>query len=300
MIVRNRWSGRQSDALSAILGEMNGIGNSIGIASAIMSVPSARSTRQSPERLNVRCVLPKKQTEQTESAERRAKRERYIFRRSNGLCVDCGEKAVENKCRCVVCGERNKDTLKDEYWFFVKMGICTKCGKYTAAPGRRKCEVCLAKDAESHMKRRESQGNKNSGHAEYMKRKREEARENGICRSCLKRKVMPGWSMCHECASKNRRKLRELHREQGHVTYTEAIENGLCTCCRHERSTHGKLCDTCYEKSMLKLEKAMQSKKTLEYRERMRRENEAIFALNRASRNRRTRSQNGTMVLNNK
>ena len=51
---------------------------------------------------------------------------------------------------------------------------------------------------------------------------------------------------------------------------------------------------------MLKLEKAMESRKTLEYRERMRRENEAIFKLNRASRDRRTRSQNGTVVLNNK
>ena len=244
--------------------------------------------------------MPKKQTEQTESAEKRAKRERYIFRRSNGLCVDCGEEAVENRCRCVECAERNKDTLKDEYWFFVKMGICTKCGKYTAAPGRRKCEVCLAKDAESHMKMREAKGKGNSNHKEYLKRRREEAKKQGICRSCLKRKVMPGWSMCHECASKNRRKLRKLHESQGHISYTEAVENGLCTCCRRERSTHGKLCDTCYEKSLIKLEKAMQSRKTLEYRERMRRENEAIFALSRASRNRRTRSQNGTVVLNNK
>ena len=279
---------------------MNGIGNSIGIALTIISAPSVRSTRQSPEKLNVRYVLQRKQIEQTENAERRAKRERYIFRRSNGLCVDCGEEAEPNKCRCVKCGERNKDTLKDEYWFFVRMGICTKCGKYTAAPGRRKCEVCLAKDAEIQMKRRESQGKKNSGHSEYMKRKREEAKKQGICRTCLKRKVMPGWSMCHDCASKNRRKLRKLHESQGHISYTEAVENGLCTCCRRERSTHGKLCDTCYEKSMLKLEKAMESRKTLEYRERMRRENEAIFALNRASRNRRTRSQNGTVVLNNK
>lgn len=300
MTVKSHWSERQYDVLSAIPEEMNGAGNSIGIALTIISVPSARSTRQSPERLNVRYVLREKQIEQTESAEKRAKRERYIFRRSNGLCVDCGEKAVENRCRCVECGERNRDALKDEYWFFVKMGICTKCGKYTAAPGRRKCEVCLAKDAESHMKKREAKGNGNSNHKEYLKRRREEAKKNGICRSCLKRKAMPGWSMCHECASKNRRKLRELHREQGHVTYTEAIENGLCTCCRHERSTHGKLCDDCYEKSLIKLEKAMQSRKTLEYRERMRRENEAIFALNRASRNRRTRSQNGTVVLNNK
>ena len=30
-----------------------------------------------------------------------------------------------------------------------EQGICTRCGKRKAAPGRKKCKLCLEKDAES-------------------------------------------------------------------------------------------------------------------------------------------------------
>lgn len=43
------------------------------------------------------------------------KRELYHYRRENGLCVNCGEPAVEGKTRCVSCAQFECAKAKSRY-----------------------------------------------------------------------------------------------------------------------------------------------------------------------------------------
>lgn len=205
-------------------------------------------------------------------------RKSYYFRKNNNLCVHCGE-PTDGTTRCERCKEMNRKNKKEEYWFLRNMGVCVSCRTHSAAPGKAKCEVCLQKDAQKYKERLKRSNNelRKENHREYMRNRRIKARENGMCVTCFNRKAVPGRKVCVECATKNRRKLTERRRAQGSISYTTAIENGLCTNCRRERAMHGKLCQTCYERMMANLELAKNAPKTIEYRKRMHRENEYIF-----------------------
>lgn len=189
-----------------------------------------------------------------------AKKRRYYLRKSQGLCVDCGEPTETGNIRCGKCRAINADTRREEYKSLKEMNLCTKCKMYTAAPGRTKCEVCLAIDAEKSARQREKDPEKEEERRikrkEYMRRKRAEAKANGMCVTCMKREAAKGFKTCLDCRQKNINAQRRISREQGRVSYEEAIDKGLCTSCRREKATHGKLCDGCYEKSLANLEKA--------------------------------------------
>lgn len=104
-----------------------------------------------------------------------AKRNEYTrgnrdFWRANHICPECGkERLFGTEKRCIACRQRqyewrqkNKQPLTDEQKAAMKnygrsvykerseQGICTRCGKRKAAPGRKKCKLCLEKDAEKH------------------------------------------------------------------------------------------------------------------------------------------------------
>jgi len=92
------------------------------------------------------------------------------FYRTNGICPVCGkEKLFGDEKQCIDCREKNrqrKTTLSEEqklkyskkfrnqqnnlYEERTKKGICTRCGKRKSAYGKKKCQICLDKDAEIH------------------------------------------------------------------------------------------------------------------------------------------------------
>ena len=100
-------------------------------------------------------------------------RENKDFYRSHGLCTKCGKNTVlGDKRTCPEClakweiynnhrtkeqQERYKNRFRTQqknlYHERKAQGICTKCGKRKAMPGRAKCGICLAKDAELHREK---------------------------------------------------------------------------------------------------------------------------------------------------
>lgn len=97
-------------------------------------------------------------------------RESRAFWRSHHICPECGkERLFGTEKICIACRQKqyewkqkSKDPLTDEqkaamrnygrsvYRERSERGICTRCGKRKAAPGRKKCKLCLEKDAEKH------------------------------------------------------------------------------------------------------------------------------------------------------
>lgn len=105
----------------------------------------------------VRCA----KCEQT-SRENAKQRERYLH--SLKRCMHCGSQdayTLAGRRYCAECSEkfresnrilyqRNKE-LRSKQWSErynqrKAAGICVKCGKHSAAPGRTRCAACLAKD----------------------------------------------------------------------------------------------------------------------------------------------------------
>ena len=74
--------------------------------------------------------------------------------------------------------------IRQEYY---SKGICFQCRKRKIEDGKKKCRVCLDKDAEVHRKRHVNQ--------------REAQVEKGMCYQCIKVKATKG-KLCEECYNK--------------------------------------------------------------------------------------------------
>ena len=82
-------------------------------------------------------------------------RDRYKFRRENGLCTDCGKPVYRNHARCYehFLREKRKDRERQEkkkkHWR--ELGLCFHCGKETV-PGKSLCPTHL-KEAQQRMEK---------------------------------------------------------------------------------------------------------------------------------------------------
>jgi hypothetical protein len=137
-------------------------------------------------------------------------RETRAFLRANRICPYCRKnKLYENEKRCCDCyikaaeyREKNKPTeeqrgryrrnfaaeRKSLYQERSEKGICTRCGKRKANPGKKKCVFCLEEDRIAHMKKRKT-GNI-----------QKERLEKGLCYFCGK--PANGNTTCPECVEK--------------------------------------------------------------------------------------------------
>lgn len=97
-------------------------------------------------------------------------RDNRSFWRANHICPVCGkERLFGTEKTCIGCRQKqyeykqkSKQPLTDEqkdamrnygrsvYKERSEQGLCTRCGKRKAAPGRKKCKLCLEKDAKRH------------------------------------------------------------------------------------------------------------------------------------------------------
>lgn len=144
-----------------------------------------------------------------------SQRDTKEFYRKNGLCTSCGKVMVlgsEKQCpECRVKRKAYRKPLSEEqkekynknfkkqqrnlYQKRKEQGICTRCGKRKAMPGKAKCGICLEKDAEAHRKR---YFDKPNIWEERIKNHLclwcgEPAAENGkLCTSCLQRSIENG------------------------------------------------------------------------------------------------------------
>ena len=84
----------------------------------------------------------------------------------------------------------------------VEQGICTRCGKRKAISGKKKCGICLAKDAEIHRKKYADRPNI-----------REYRKENNLCYFCGNPIDLPdGNNICSAC----RKRFEEIAAQRKH------------------------------------------------------------------------------------
>ena len=130
-------------------------------------------------------------------------------------------------------GERKRSRRETERRF--AQGLCTRCGKAPAAPGRASCETCLEKrraDDRARYARGKAAGKlygganpdakRRSGRTE-SKRRQKARREAGLCIRCGRHPPVEGGTTCAPC----RDKRQAAERQQ----YDERRAAGLCTRC---------------------------------------------------------------------
>lgn len=138
------------------------------------------------------------------------KKEDREFYRKNHICTACGKIRVfgsdrtcfecrakdalrrtefseERKERNKLSSERSMKRIKEER---IKNGLCPMCGKRKPEEGRKKCRICLNKDAEYNRMRRIN-----------TKNIREYRRINHLCYYCGK-PAADGKNVCEECSQK--------------------------------------------------------------------------------------------------
>ena len=143
-----------------------------------------------------------------------------LFYKQNGLCSACGkEKAFGDEMQCISCREKHRRRKKETkeqrerynekfkeysrnlYKERIEQGICPRCGKRKVAYGRKKCQICLNKDAERHREK------------SYKKRNERDYRiENHLCWYCgepaMENKKI--CLSCHErCTENGKKSLRK-------------------------------------------------------------------------------------------
>ncbi len=125
--------------------------------------------------------------DETPSERRRRKNyERYLFRRKNNLCVQCGKKLINNKSRCVDCQTRFNSQRKERYKKFPELrkralrlnlqlryknkeqGKCWQCAKPTT-DGKTYCDECLANFRSKYAAQKAIAKEKKPRDAKYFK-----------------------------------------------------------------------------------------------------------------------------------
>ena len=140
------------------------------------------------------------------------------FFRENHLCTECGKVKVFGDDKiCPECRAKRQswrkpltEEQKERYGLHFKSqqrmlyreraenGICTRCGKRKVAPGKKKCSICLEKDAEQHRKK-------------YMDMPniKEFRKKNNLCYFCGNVIDLPSGNICSKCQENFRKNGRK-------------------------------------------------------------------------------------------
>lgn len=135
-------------------------------------------------------------------------RETREFCRQNHICTECRKERVYGKDKlCSECRAKKvkysknitdeqkdnysknfKENQKKLYRQRAELGLCTKCGKRKALNGKKKCPICLQKDAEVHRRK-------------YLDRPniKEYRQANGLCYFCGKPIDRISGQLCQAC-----------------------------------------------------------------------------------------------------
>ncbi|CDE12111.1 putative uncharacterized protein [Ruminococcus sp. CAG:330] len=136
--------------------------------------------------------------------------------------------------------------MKDEqYWFYVKHGVCPRCKKQNAAPNRKFCADCLYKMTETSAQRyhnmtQEEKQKRN----EHLRMRYQERKSSGLCVTCGKKPPLQGQTKCLECRAKCRKNSLEYKRRKGALPRILFGDGYHCVSCGADVYKR-KLCDKC-------------------------------------------------------
>ena len=144
------------------------------------------------------------------------------FYRKHNLCPECGKNELfgeEKTCpECRAKAQSRRDNYTEEqkekyiYKFYdshnkksrnkyrerIEKGICTRCGKRNAVPGKRKCAICQEKENEQ-KRQKNSNGIRRSERPKYK-----------LCYLCGK-ELDRDFGLCKKCAESQTLHLPKIH-----------------------------------------------------------------------------------------
>ncbi|UZE45941.1 hypothetical protein [Selenomonas sputigena] len=156
--------------------------------------------------------------------------------------------------------ESKREYARETYHWRKEHGVCVKCGKEDAEPGKTLCAECAEKQS-VHNKRywgsldAEKRQKIIRQTRERSRAQREQRKNLGLCVICGK-KAAKGKAHCIECLLKERR--RNFERYNTRRVKTDFSE-GLCCCCNEPALPDKKFCKKHYDIAQRRAEKARKS-----------------------------------------
>lgn len=182
-------------------------------------------------------------------------------RKSNGLCIDCGNPLDREGLRCKKCCEKRSKWEREHRQWYLSHKICPRCGKNDLMGDETICPECRAKSVNNSLKNREKDEynvyQRNWSKSTYQKRK-----ESGICTRCGKRKATQGLTTCAMCRARDNetRRIRK-----GFSDRSDRSKIGLCYFCDNPVKKGYKVCEKHYQMNIEKAEKGRQTQATQDY-----------------------------------
>lgn len=142
--------------------------------------------------------------------------------------------------------------MDENYKYYKQNGICPQCGVREHAPGRVRCEICLAKNAESKQRKREledieQRNSRLSKMNTYQNKMRVKRKSEGKCVWCGRSLSVYSTCFCPDCRVKNQ---KNNERRKNGIPRSERPMYGICYKCGKNPVIPGKrLCEVCYEQS---------------------------------------------------
>lgn len=185
------------------------------------------------------------------------KKERYEYRKSIGICVECGrEKASDKAIICESCREKRNSSRREDRKFYQSLGYCPICKQNHIFGDEKTCPECRIKLRKYDLKVLAKESTKQRASA-YGKRRYAELKEKHICPHCGKRKAASGRVSCKICLDKANRRVKE---KRNAMPRDSREYKDLCVQCgKLPKTKDSKLCSECYKKSIANLNKARQS-----------------------------------------
>lgn len=121
-----------------------------------------------------------------------------------GLCPQCRKPKDRDGYYCSECLDEHNQRRKDDYNFYILVGLCRICGKNKQLPNATYCEECSQRAYEYNKARFERDPEYVREHNRASSKKRyEECKAQGICTRCRKRKSEFGKTKCRQCLDKD-------------------------------------------------------------------------------------------------
>ena len=182
-------------------------------------------------------------------------------RKSNGLCIDCGNPLDREGLRCKKCCEKRSKWEREHRQWYLSHKICPRCGKNDLMGDETICPECRAKSVNNSLKNREKDEynvyQRNWSKSTYQKRK-----ESSICTRCGKRKATQGLTTCAMCRARDNetRRIRK-----GFSDRSDRSKIGLCYFCDNPVKKGYKVCEKHYQMNIEKAEKGRQTQAAQDY-----------------------------------
>jgi hypothetical protein len=133
----------------------------------------------------------------------------------------------------------DRNGRKALYWRRVKAGLCTRCGKEPARPGKRTCAPCASFEAACSRK--------------YLARINPLMSKLGLCVCCHHREAMPGQTKCGVCSEYQVSHQKDIRAKRK--------EEGKCSGCGRKPTPGFRTCAHCRDKQREQNQRSRAKKK---------------------------------------